>query len=59
VEKLYKASAEICRFEGVFVMRTMRVDSFLRFLRELEKCDGLAFEARKHVEDSIRIAELV
>jgi len=38
-------------------MRTMRVDSFLCFLKELEKTDGLAFEARKAVEDSIRIAE--
>lgn len=38
-------------------MRTMRVDSFLLFLRELEKTDGLAFEARTAVEGSIKIAE--
>jgi hypothetical protein len=35
------------------------VDSFLRFLRELEKEKGLKFGAREHVEKSITICEAV
>lgn len=38
-------------------MRVMRVDSFLCFLKELEKTEGLAFEAKKAVQDSIAICE--
>lgn len=38
-------------------MRTMRVDAFLTFLKELEKTEGLAFEAKQEVQKSIKIAE--